>query len=232
MTSSGKTLPKPRTRQGESGGSGRGFKLSGRLARQRRPVRIIGSAIFVGTAALANMYFIHSFDRRVPVVVAARDVHVGQQISRTDLTTARVAADATVQTIPERQMAQVIGQRAALTVRKGMLLAASAVTTQPYPGPGRTLVTVPLKTAMVPPGLSPGWQVRLIPTLTQEAGHSDAPAPEAAPPPIAAVVDQVSEPSTEGTVTVSLVVAEGDSPAVSRQAAPGNVALIVTAKWG
>jgi hypothetical protein len=87
----------------------------------------------------------------VPVVVLARDVPIGQLISRTDVTTTRVAVDAAVETIPGRQLAQVVGQRAAVVgLRKGMLLSLSQISALPYPGPGRALVTVPFKTCAVP----------------------------------------------------------------------------------
>ncbi|WP_395111515.1 SAF domain-containing protein [Actinomadura sp. SCN-SB] len=198
-------------------------------------------------AALTNVYFIHSFDRRVPVVVVARDVPVGQQISRTDLSTARVAVDSTVLTIPAHQLAEVVGQRAAVGLRKGTLLAASEVSGQASPGPGQALVTVPLKAAEVPHGLAPGWQVRVIftPGTTagatpaapgsaqgQDGGRGGTPAQEAGPSDVAAVVDHVGEPTTEGTVSVSLLVTEGDSAVIARQLAAGGVALVVTARRG
>ncbi|MFD0854399.1 SAF domain-containing protein, partial [Actinomadura adrarensis] len=85
------------------------------------------------------MYFVNSFDRRVPVVVTTRDVPAHQKLSRADLTTARVAVDASVPTIPERQIAQVVGQRAVAKLRKGSLLMTSEISGAPYPPPGQAL---------------------------------------------------------------------------------------------
>jgi hypothetical protein len=229
-----RTLPKPRSPQGAAGPERPALT---RLARQRRPAWIVAGLMLVALAVLVNVYLFQSAGHRAPVLVVARDVPVGQQISRADLSTARVAVDATVQTIPGRQLDEVVGQRAAVGLRKGTLLSASQVTGQAAPGPGQALVTVPLKAAEVPPGLAPGWQVRVISTpgspgnTGSPAGNAPAPAAATAPD-IAAVVDQVRASSPDETVTVSLVVAEGDSVGVARQAAAGSVALVVTARRG
>lgn len=233
-----RTLPKPRSTQGTASP----FRShSARMARQRRPAWIVAGVMLMALAVLVNVYLFQSSSRRVSVVVLARDVPVGQQISRADLTTAQVAVDSIVQTIPGHQLAEVAGQRAAVGLRKGTLLSASQVTGQASPLPGQALVTVPLKAAELPPGLAPGWQVRVISTPgapgtpNQSSGRrGDGSTREAsmAWPGIAAVVDQVGQPSTEGTVTVSLAVAQADSAAVARQAAVGAVALVVTARRG
>ncbi|GLZ15882.1 hypothetical protein Acsp04_61170 [Actinomadura sp. NBRC 104425] len=233
-----RTLSKPRSAQGTASP----FRsISARLPRQRRPAWIVAGVMLMTLAVLMNVYLFQSSSRRVPVVVLARDVPVGQQISRADLTTAQVAVDPIVQTIPAHQLAEVAGQRAAVGLRKGTLLSASQLTGQVSPSPGQALVTVPLKTAELPPGLAPGWQVRVISTPgasgnpDRSSGHEgDGPTQEAgmARTGIAAVVDQVGQPSTEGTVTVSLAVAQADSAAVARQAAVGAVALVVTARRG
>ncbi|GAA2456057.1 hypothetical protein GCM10010191_89220 [Actinomadura vinacea] len=230
MTSAGKTLPKPR-RSKESGGLGRA--VSGRVARQRRPGWIAAGVMLMALAVLANVYLFQSSSERVSVVRLVRDVPVGQQISRADLNTAMVAVDATVHTIPARQLAEVVGRRAAVGLRQGTLLSASQLTVQAHPAPGEALVTVPLKTSEVPPGLAPGWEVRVV-TTPGAPGRGDAPAAgEGAPvKDVAALVDHVGDPNAEGTVTVSLVVVDGDSSMVARQAAAGLVSLVVTARRG
>lgn len=226
-----KTLPSPRSAQQAAGSARRG---PARLARQRRPAWIVGSLILMAVAVLVNVYLFQSSDQRVVAVVMARDVPVGQQISRADLTSAQVAVAPAVQTIPGRRLAEVVGHWAAVGLRKGSLLSASEITGQAAPRPGQALVTVPLKPSQVPPGLAPGWEVRVIstPGTPDSSRQNGGPAPGAVPPDIAAVVDQVGEPTVEGTVTVSLMVAEGESVAVARNAAAGSVALVVTAKKG
>ncbi|MFI0354245.1 SAF domain-containing protein [Actinomadura sp. 9N407] len=191
--------------------------------------------MLMALAVLTNVYLFQSSGERVSVVRVARDVPVGQPISRADVDVARVAVDGSVQTVPGRQLGEVVGRRAAVGLRTGTLLTASQVTAEVSPAAGQALVTVPLKVGEVPPGLAPGWQVRVVSTpgaQGQSAGQAGASAAGAAPQDVAGVVDQVGEPTTEGTVTVSLLVAEGDSVAVARQAAAGLVALVVTARRG
>jgi hypothetical protein len=193
-------------------------------------------------AVLVNVYLFNNAGERVSVVMLARDVPAGQQISRADLTTARVAVDVAVQTVPGRQLVEVVGQRAAVGLVKGSLLVASQVTGQVSPAPGQALVTVPLKVTEVPPGLAPGWRVRVISasssastTLPQGEARGDIGEASGAvvdPPDVAAVIDRVGEPNTDGSVTVSLLVADKDSVAVARQAGAGTVALVVTARRG
>uniref|UniRef100_UPI0037507798 SAF domain-containing protein n=1 Tax=Actinomadura sp. SCN-SB TaxID=3373092 RepID=UPI0037507798 len=238
-----RTLLKKRPRL--SGEVRRGIGLEpgvGRLARQRRPAWVVAGVMLMVLAVLVNVYLFNNAGERVSVVVLARDVPVGQQISRADLATGQVALDATVQTVPGHQLDEVVGQRAAVGLVKGSLLVASQVTRQVSPGPGQALVTVPLKITEVPPGLAPGWQVRVI-SAPNSASTSlardnafgstgEAPQEAAAPPDVAAVVDRVSEPNTDGSVTVSLLVADSESVGVARQAGAGAVALVVTARRG
>ncbi|WP_460344236.1 SAF domain-containing protein [Actinoallomurus acanthiterrae] len=184
---------------------------------------------------LANVYLFQTVSDRVSVVRVARDVAVGQPITRADLDATAVALGLGVQTIPADQLGQVVGRRAAVGLRAGTLLTASQVTTQLTPGPGQALVAVALKPSQLPPrGLEPGSQVRIVATTgAQEDATSQA--GQASPAPgkdVAAVVDAVGSPDADGSVTVSLLVADGDSSSVARLAAAGRVALVVTSRVG
>jgi hypothetical protein len=184
-------------------------------------------------AVLANVYLFHSSSHRKQVVRVIRDVPVGQAISRADLGTAMVAVDAGVQTIPGRQLAEVVGRRAAVDLRHGTLLTASQVTAQLTPQPGQALVTVAVKPSLLPPrGLAAGSQVRVVAT---PGGQGQGSVPQSRPGPgpagqeVTATVDQVGGPDAEGLMTVSLLVADADSSAVARQS---SIALVVTARGG
>lgn len=159
MTPVGKTLPRPSASKAVNGA---GEPSSKRLGRQRRPGRIAAGAMLMALAVSVNVYLFRSAGERVPVVKLARDVAVGQRISRTDLDVARVAVDSTVPMLPERQLREVVGQRAAVGLRKGMLLAATQLSAQVTPQPGQALVTAPLKPSALPPGLAAGWRVRVV----------------------------------------------------------------------
>jgi SAF domain len=231
------TVPGPRQAGDVAVGRGPLRRPSGRLARQRRPGWIAAGVMLMALAVLTNVYLFQSAGHRVSVVRVVRDVPVGQQIGRGDLDVAQVAVESAVQTVPGRQLDEMVGRRAAVGLRKGTLLAASQVTAQLTPQAGQALVTVPLKPSQVPAGLAPGWQVRMVFTPGgsggQEAtGSVNGPVGRARSGEVSAVVDQVGAPDTEGTVSVSLLVADAHSSAVARQAAAGLVALVVTARRG
>ncbi|RBQ17228.1 hypothetical protein DP939_25105 [Spongiactinospora rosea] len=187
-------------------------------------------------------YLLHqAFNTRVPVLATARDVAVGQVIEAADLATVQVAVDAAqVATIPASQAGQVVGMRAAVAVRAGMLLAPSAVTNAVSPAAGLQLVAVALKPSQIPArGLAPGDQVLIVSTPDGSA---------AAPPPssgdaeqgeegaagdgaewqVPAAVDQVKGPDADGLVTVDVLIVAASGPRVARQASTGRIAVVLT----
>jgi hypothetical protein len=221
-----------------SGGAG------GRLARQRRPSWIAAGAALVALAVLANVYLFKTSGHRVLVVRVARNVPVGQQLVRADLDTSSVAVGPGVQVIPGRQLGEVVGRRAAVDLRSGTLLTASQVTAQLTPQPGQALVTVAVKPGQLPPGgLAPGSQIRIVSTpgsqVQGQAQGQGQGADGAATNPgagaasakdVSAAVDAVGGPDTDGTMTVSLLVADTDANAVAREASAGQIALVITAR--
>ncbi|WP_165950227.1 SAF domain-containing protein [Actinomadura sp. GC306] len=188
-------------------------------------------------AVATNVYLFRSSGDRVSVVRLSRDVAVGHKITQADLDRAKVAVPPGVTVVPGHQLEQVVGRRAAVGLRKGTLLAASQLTTQQSPPDGRALVAVPMKAGAMPPGLAPGWSVRVVFTFGNQGQEPVAGAPQGraqttALRDVAAVVDDVEGPDAEGAMTVSLVVPEADSSAVARQAAAGMVVLVVTERRG
>ncbi|WP_171064087.1 SAF domain-containing protein [Actinomadura soli] len=188
-------------------------------------------------AVATNVYLFRSSGDRVSVVRVARDVAAGHQITQADLDRASIAIAPSVTVIPGRQLEQVVGRRAAVGLRKGTLLATSQLTTQQSPAAGQALVTVPLKAGSMPPGLAPGWRVRLVFTYGDQGQEPVTGAPlsrvqTTALRDVAAVVDEVDGPDAEGAMTASLIVPDADSSVVARQAAAGMVVLVVTERRG
>ncbi|WP_433476550.1 SAF domain-containing protein [Spirillospora sp. CA-142024] len=238
MTTLGNRTPRTTGSAKRNAASAAPFKP---LPRQRRPAWIVMTASLMLCGAMLNAYLYRSADQRAAVVQLARDVAVGQQLGTADLGVTRVAVDGAVATVPERQLRQVVGKRAAVPLRKGTLLAASQLTAQPGPGRGQALVTVPVKSGLVPPGLAPGWRVQAVFTADKQGSGAAGAAPRGNQRPAAsadgegsvqAVVDQVSAPDSEGAVPVLLRVADSDASALAQQAAAGLVALVVTERLG
>lgn len=233
MKSSARTLPRPRLPKAPGGPAPASV---GRLPRQRRPLWIIGAAILVLIAVVANVQLVQASGHRVPVVLLARDVPMGHKITQTDLAVTRVAAEPAVVTVPGRQLGEVVGRRAAVSLRKGSLLAPRQLTAQTSPQRGEALVSIPLKSNLMPPHLTAGWKVRVVFTSSdQDREAADATAQDRRiinPRNVSAVVDEVNGPDAEGSMTVSLLVADSDSSTVARQAAAGLVVLVVTERQG
>ncbi|MBD2896198.1 hypothetical protein amrb99_51420 [Actinomadura sp. RB99] len=204
-----------------------------RLPRQRRPGMLLAAAMLVLFAVATNVYLFVSSGNRVSVVKVARDVAADHEITQADLERVRVAVEPGVEVIPAHQLDQVVGRRAAMPLRRGTLLAASQLSTQQSPPAGRTLVGMSLKPGSMPPGLASGWKVRVVFTAGAQgqdagAGAEQGRAESVVARDVAAVVDQVDGPDTEGATTVSLMVPEADSSTVARQAAAGMVVLVAT----
>lgn len=203
------------------------------LPRQRRRRMFVFAAVLMGTGALLAGYLFTSMSDRVPVVVLARDVPVGQQITVADVGTAAVAVDTNVATIPGQQLHEVVGRMAAVDLRRGDLLAASELTATVSPRSGQQVVPVAVRMAQLPArGLRPGDQVLVIPTPgSNNQGDSARPsgaAPLAQDTP--ATVDQVSAPDAEGAVRVDLVVDARVGPAIAKQSSTGRIGFVLTAR--
>lgn len=197
------------------------------------------SVLLIGMGALIATYLVDSLTDRVSVVVLARDVPVGTQLTRDQLSTVKVSVDSTVKTIPARQLDQVVGQIARVDLQQGTMLAPSQLTGEASPAPGQQVVSAALKQSQLPArGLRPGEPVLIV--ATSGSGGAD-PAPAAGNPAAAnsaagglpntqATVDRVSQPDADGVLVVDLLVQETSGPAVAKQASLGRIALILTAR--
>ena len=159
-----------------------------------------------------------------PVVVAAAPLAKGQIIEAADLSTAAVAADPTVQVVPADQLSALVGQRAAVDIPAGALLAASSVTRDLVPGPGQSLIGVPVTSSQAPlADLPPGTRVRLVqmPEASAAGGATSAPAA-----PVHAVVVS-SGFATDGVRVIDVTVDASDAAQVTAWAAAGRAAVVV-----
>lgn len=117
--------------------------------------------LIVGAAALAGLLALR-VDTREPVLVAARSITVGSQITRDDLATQRVAADG-LATIPAGQSGLIVGQYAAQSIPAGRLLDKPMFTATGFLSPDKVAVGVSLAAGRMPAsGLSSGDRVQVI----------------------------------------------------------------------
>jgi hypothetical protein len=200
------------------------------LPRKRRPGMIALAAALIGAGILASAALYHREDHQVPVLMVTASVPVGSVITSSDISTTTVAAGPGLQTIPARQLSQVVGLVAATSLRPGTLLAPSELTSKLPPGPGQVLVPVAIKPSGLPAsGLVPGDQVLVVPTPA--AGGSSGGAAPVLTGPVAAVVDAVNGfTDQDGFDVVDLLVTTANGPLVAEQAATGQIALVVTSR--
>lgn len=177
---------------------------------------------------LVAVSMVASAGDRVQVLAVAQDVPIGQKITDADLVVAQVAKDPAVQLVPVADRKQVVGQRAAVGLRKGSLLSPRQYTDKDELGAGKQLVGVEAKRGQMPlQALAPGDEVLVVTTPAPgQAGKTD-PSQNA---PIPATVVMVGTPDATGTTVVNLAVAATDGPLLAQRAAGGNVALVRQAR--
>jgi SAF domain len=199
------------------------------LPRRRRPGMIALAAALIGVGILASAALYHRADHQVPVLVVTATVPAGSVITASDVGTTTVVAGPGVQTIPARQLSQVVGLVAATSLERGTLLTSSELTSKLAPAPGQDLVPVAVKPSALPAsGLAPGDQVLAVAT----PGGSGSGATVLTRP-VPAVVEAVNTvPDQSGDDVVDLLVPAGEGPAVAQQAATGQIALVVTHRNG
>jgi SAF domain len=199
------------------------------LPRKRRPGMIALAAALIGAGILASAALYNREDHQVPVLMVTAPVPVGSVITSADVGTTTVAAGPGLQTIPARQLSQVVGLVAATSLRPGTLLVPSELTSKLPPGPGQDLVPVAVKPSGLPAsGLVPGDQVLVVATPAGSSGSAAAPVLTS---PVTAVVEAVNTvPDQDGYDVVDLLVTSSNGPPVAEQAATGQIAIIVTSR--
>ena len=201
------------------------------LPRRRRPAMIALAAALIGAGILASAALYNRENHQVSVVMVTAAVPVGQVITSADIGTTSITAGPGLQTIPARQLSQVVGLVAATSLRPGTLLAPSEVTSKLAPGPGQDLVPVAIKPSGLPAsGLAPGDQVLVVATPAAAGGAGTAPV---LTQPVPAVVEAVNAVTDQnGFDVVDVLVTSASGPAVAEQAATGQIALVVTHRAG
>jgi SAF domain len=202
------------------------------LPRRRRPGMIALAVALIGAGILGGATLFQRVNHQVPVLLISTAVPAGTTVTAADLTTASVVLGAGVRAIPARQEHQVVGLVAASDLQPGTLLAASDLTSSLPPAGGQVLVPAALKPSQLPAsGLAAGDHVVVVFTPSAQGGSGSA--ATAGPPPrnVPAVVEAVTRsPDSDSLDVVDLLVPELAGPGLAREAATGDVALIVTSR--
>jgi SAF domain len=185
----------------------------------------------IGAGILASAALYQRANHQVPVLLVTAAVPAGSQITSADIGTTTVAAGPGVQTIPARQLSQVVGLVAAVSLRPGTLLASSELTTALPPAKGQVVVPVPLKPQSMPAsGLQPGDHVLVTGTPGYQ-GQAQSGGPIVIAQPVPGIVEAVDAvPDQDGFDVVDLLVASGSGASLAKQDSTGQIELIVTSR--
>lgn len=192
--------------------------------RYRRRPALIGLGIgLLAVCAAGAAYLTQLSSDTVQVLAVTSDVHRGQVIDASHLTTARAAADPAVDPVPAQRRDEVVGQRAAADLTAGTLLTSAAVTSGDVPSAGQTVVGVAVTEAQMPRHeIIPGDRIRIFDT---PAPGDDPPADAPASTP--ATVVSVSGLTDAGQVIVDVVVDDDVAGALVARVATGRVAIVL-----
>ncbi|PKV82708.1 SAF domain-containing protein [Streptomyces sp. TLI_146] len=202
-------------------------------ARRRRPGVIALSLALIAAGGAGVAVLLLQAGHRTQVVTVVRDVQVGQVLSEHDLGRASLALDPAVKAVRADNLASVVGQRAAVELRAGSLLAPTQVTKDLLVKPGEQLVPIGLEPKQVPAtGLVAGQRVQLVHVpapSTADAGK----APEASPKTLVGRVVKASHPAPgTGIVVVDVATAASDGPTAAAWEAAGTLRLVLAASEG
>lgn len=195
--------------------------------RQRRPgYAALGALLVLGLGGGFG-YLYSTAGEKVPVVVVAQPVAVGEVIERSDLSTVDVAGDITA--IAGANLQSVVGQRAAVALLPHTLLQRSMVTdVDPMPA-GQVQVGVAVKGGQLPAdGLVPGDRVQVLalPSGQQESGTGGDAGKPVVLVDAATVYAAHPDPVQAGGTLLTLLVPAADGPAVAAAGASATAALV------
>ena len=220
-----------RPSHGKADGAGPG-KVRPPSPTKHRRTGLIGLAVLliVGSAAVAGLLAVR-LDSRSAVLVAARPIAIGQQISKADVGEVRVASEG-LSLLAASQSRQVIGKYAAQAIPQGRLLDAQMLQQQGFLRPGVAAVGVSVTAGRMPAnGLQQGDRVQIVrvtdgvPTvLVASAVISTPPAAERSGG-AGGLIPGGGSQTPGGVATV--IVAEADAPAVAAASAANQLSLVL-----
>lgn len=192
---------------------------SHRRPTRRRPWAWITASALVCGAVVGNAVLIAQMADREPMLVLARDVPWGQQLSGEDVATVELPADVREFTVPDARRGQVLGLVAGQNLRAGQLLTRSDLIRQAVPGPGQRVLGLRLEPGRYPAGgLAPNDPVAVHPAPDATSGTA---APTAVGSNFTARVVRASAPDADGAITVDLLIPETTAAAAVEAAVSG-----------
>jgi len=197
------------------------------LAPRRRPALWMLSVALVAGGALLAVDAARSAGHKSAVLVAARDVGAGEQITPADVAVVHVSTDPGLRTVPAGDQPSVVGSVAAVDLKAGSLLTSAELAGTATPSAGTVLVGLALKAGQLPAReLTRGDRVLIVATPGQQ--DSASPAQPGRPVTYGAVVaDSAPTGAGDGSTVVDVVAAQNTAPALAADVAGGHIAVLL-----
>ena len=173
--------------------------------RPRNPGRVAAGVLVVALSMLLALIAFRGSGHRVAVLVVARDVPAGAQITDGDLSVVNVAADAPLPTVSATERATIVGEYAKVRLLRGSLLIDGALQRGPLVDPNAAVLAIQVATGALPIGLREQSRVWLV----------LSPATGAATAVVNATVASLPVDLGTGAVSLSLQVAFTDAARVA-----------------
>ncbi|MFD5317584.1 hypothetical protein [Streptomyces sp. NPDC127098] len=138
-----------------------GSRLRGITRRRRVPHLLVGVLLVVGCAT-GGVIAALQMGERVPVLMLAEPVTVGQRLRASDVREVSVAIDAGLEVVSAEAIDEVEGELLAYSLPAGTLLSRQVLGEALLPPTGEAVAAVGLNTGQFPPHLQPGHTVRVV----------------------------------------------------------------------
>ncbi len=194
---------------------------------RRRPALVVASLVLVLLGGVVSAWAYTSLGTSQEVVAARIDVAQGQVITADELQLVRVGVDPSVRVVPGSQASALVGQRAAVDLQAGQLLAPRSVTQELFPESGMSAVGLSL-TADQLPSDPPRVGDRIRVVATPGAQGDVNPATLAV---FEGVVIAISPRDASGSTAVTVQVDARVAAEVAARSATGKVALVVDSRF-
>lgn len=202
-------------------------RVAGAARPRRLPYLLVGVLLVLGCTAGGVLLALQLGDRE-SVLVLARPVSVGQELSARDLREVTMSKDSGVDVVPARSREVVEGQPVAYSLPAGALLTQSVLGTPRIPPAGQAVAAVGMKTGQFPTGLQPGNRVTVV--AAPENGSIPGGSSAAERAAWQATVTDVRAFRDDQMTVVTLQLAEGDAQRLV--AAPEGTVRIVVVHGG
>ncbi|MEV5880657.1 SAF domain-containing protein [Streptomyces sp. NPDC052101] len=214
---------------------------TGTKARSKRKWSLAAVLVLAALlGSLAGAVLVARAGDRVSVLGIARDVQAGQKITDQDLVTVSVAEDPGLSPVPVAERNSVVGQIAAVDLRRGGLLTRSQLTAGGGLGDTKELVGIEVKRGFAPRGeLQPGDKAAAVLLPAQGAGNSTSSSTSSSKggqssdsQVIEVTVKSLSTPDASGAMVVNVAVDPADGARLATLAAANQVALVREPRGG